>query len=162
MVEPPYTIEWYLDEDGKDAVRDWIEGLTPYQRRTIGIAMFEILQHEGASVVESEFGTHLGQGLFEFRVRQGPDEIIKRSRRPEAARSLMDKLRATVAAETQRKSTAENVLLRVFFHAHGDRLILLLGGYDKGRDPSKKRQQSEIDAARMRLTEWKQSGRSAG
>jgi phage-related protein len=50
----------------------------------------------------------------------------------------------------------EDLLLRVFCHAHGDRLILLLGGYDKGDDPSPKRQQSEIAEARRRLRHWRQ------
>jgi hypothetical protein len=72
--ESPYTLEWYLDEKGRDVVRAWIlDDLTPWQRRAIGVAMFEILQHEGEKVVESEFGKHLGEGLYEFRVRQGPE-----------------------------------------------------------------------------------------
>ena len=40
-------------------------------------------------------------------------------------------------------------------HAHGDRLILLLGGYDKGQDPSGRRQNQEIAVARARLEEWR-------
>lgn len=48
----------------------------------------------------------------------------------------------------------EELLFRVFCHAHGDRLILLLGGYDKGKDPSPGRQVAEIEAARQRLTAW--------
>jgi len=47
------------------------------------------------------------------------------------------------------------ILLRVFCHAHGNRLILLLGGYDKEADPSDKRQDKEIKLARKRLTEYK-------
>jgi hypothetical protein len=39
-------------------------------------------------------------------------------------------------------------------HAHGQRLILLLAGYDKGEQPSPRRQQAEIDLARTRLAEW--------
>jgi hypothetical protein len=42
----------------------------------------------------------------------------------------------------------------VFCHAYGDRVILLLGGYDKGRDPSSRRQEREIALARSRLTDW--------
>lgn len=49
---------------------------------------------------------------------------------------------------------SEALLFRVFCHAHGDRLILLLGAYDKGRDPSDKRQAREIGAARKRLADW--------
>jgi len=53
----------------------------------------------------------------------------------------------------------ERILLRVFCHAHGDRLILLLGGYDKGADPSAKRQQREITEARRRLSDYRRRHR---
>lgn len=157
--DPPYTIEWYIDENDRDVVRDWIDDLTPLQRRAIGVAMYEILQHEGEKVVESEFGKHLGQGLYEFRVRQGPEEILKRSKRL-AGDSLFEKLRESVSDAQRRKADAERILLRVFFHPHGDKLLLLVGAYDKGRHPSKKHQQAAIEAARKRLAEWKRSGRS--
>lgn len=44
-----------------------------------------------------------------------------------------------------------DILLRVFCHAYGDRIVLLLGGYDKGSDPKQKRQNREIGTARKRL-----------
>src|SRR5665647_1071608 len=47
----------------------------------------------------------------------------------------------------------ESALLRVFCHATGDRVILLLGGYDKGKDPARRRQDHEIEVARRRLAE---------
>lgn len=47
------------------------------------------------------------------------------------------------------------IVLRVFFHAFGDRRILILHGYDKGEDPSSKRQQREISKARMRLRDFR-------
>jgi phage-related protein len=49
----------------------------------------------------------------------------------------------------------EGLLVRVFCHAYGNRVILLLGAYDKGRDPSARRQAQEIEVARARLAEWK-------
>lgn len=48
----------------------------------------------------------------------------------------------------------DDLLFRVFCHAFGDQLVLLLSGYDKGEDPSKKRQNHEIAEARKRLTAW--------
>lgn len=48
----------------------------------------------------------------------------------------------------------QGLLVRIFCHAHGERLILLLGGYDKGKDPSERRQNREITQARSRLGEW--------
>ena len=73
-------------------------------------------------------GRQLGQGLFEFRVDRTvkPDDEI-----------------------------AEKLVLRVFCHAYGDRKILVLHGYDKGKSPSSRRQQREIEVARSRLAAWR-------
>jgi phage-related protein len=49
----------------------------------------------------------------------------------------------------------EDLLVRVFCHAYGNRVILLLGAYHKGRDPSPRRQAREIEVARARLEQWK-------
>jgi putative component of toxin-antitoxin plasmid stabilization module len=86
--------------------------------------MRHILQEEGVDVCGTPFGRQLGEGMFEFRLRDA------------------------------------NHLLRVFCHAHGERLILLLGGYDKARDTSKRRQNAEIAQARSRLRAWKQRQRA--
>jgi hypothetical protein len=48
------------------------------------------------------------------------------------------------------------MVLRVFCHAHGAKLILLVGGYDKGEHPAPRRQAAEIALARKRLKEWRQ------
>lgn len=50
---------------------------------------------------------------------------------------------------------SESILLRVFVAFHGNQVVLLLDGYDKGSDPSPKRQQREIAAARKLLADWK-------
>ena len=52
-----------------------------------------------------------------------------------------------------------SVLLRVFCHAYGAKVVLLLGGYNKGSDPSQKRQRGEILTARKRLREWRERRR---
>lgn len=49
------------------------------------------------------------------------------------------------------------MLLRVFCHAHGRRIVLLLAGYDKGEDPSPKRQNTEIKLATKRLQRWREN-----
>lgn len=51
------------------------------------------------------------------------------------------------------------VLLRVFVHFYGSRVVLLLGGYDKGIDPKARRQQREIAQARRLLTQFKEGQR---
>ena len=52
-----------------------------------------------------------------------------------------------------------DLLLRAFCHAYGDKVILLLAAYDKGEDPSAKRQNEEIELARRRLSDWQQRRR---
>lgn len=58
-----------------------------------------------------------------------------------------------------RSDAPEVVLLRVFVHFHGAKLILLIGGYDKGRDPSERQQQREIREARRILTQFQERQR---
>lgn len=132
-----FTLEFYADEHGDQPVLRWLrDELTPTQRRAIGVALREILEAEGIGVCRGAYGKQLGDGLFEFRLRHDAGEILRslgKTARPEPG--------------------GERILLRVFCHAHGDRLVLLLGGYDKGADPSKRRQQREIAEARRRLAE---------
>jgi hypothetical protein len=134
-----FTLEFYEDELGREPVLDWLHRLTPRKRRAIGVAMFEILQHQGPLVVGTNFGKGLGAGIFEFRLEQDAAQVLARKgrrARPEAAASL-------------------KILLRVFCHAHGARIILLLGGYDKGERPSARHQQARIELARTRLRDSK-------
>src|SRR5256885_16352822 len=102
-----YTLEFFQDEHGGEPVLDWLRRLTPSKRRAIGVAMFEILQYEGPHVVGTNFGKGLGGGIFEFRLDQDAAQVLARKgkrARPEAG-------------ETK-------ILLRVFCHAHGDRIVL--------------------------------------
>jgi len=43
----------------------------------------------------------------------------------------------------------------VFCHAYGDRVVLLLGGYDKLRQSKKKEQARQILIARQRLADFR-------
>lgn len=52
-------------------------------------------------------------------------------------------------------ASSTRVLLRLFVHFHGQKIILILHGYDKGRDDSPRRQNKEIQEARKRLRSWK-------
>jgi hypothetical protein len=100
--------------------------------------MFEILQYEGPNVVGTNFGKGLGGGLFEFRLDQDAAQVLARKGK-----------RARPEGESAK------ILLRVFCHAHGDRIVLLLGGYDKGERPSARHQQAQIELARTRLKAWR-------
>jgi hypothetical protein len=96
------------------------------------------LEVEGVGVCRTGYGKQLGDGLFEFRLRHDAAEILR-----------------SVGKAAREEPSGGRLLLRVFCHAHGDRLVLLLGGYDKGEDPSKRRQQREIAEVRSRLTDYR-------
>ncbi len=108
----------------------WIkQDLSPTKRRALGMAMNEVLQRHGVQVVgERSWGRQLGEGLFEFRI----DRTVKAN-----------------------DEITEKIVLRVFCHAFGDRKVLVLHGYDKGKSPASQRQQREIELARSRLTAWR-------
>jgi hypothetical protein len=128
-----YRLEFYEDERGDAPVRRWLrEELTLAKRQALGYAMQIVLQRLGVAVCGTEFGKQLGGGLFEFRLRN----------------DLRDRVPS---------GEAGRFLFRVFCHAHGDRLILLLAAYDKGEDPSPRRQDAEIALARARLRDWQRS-----
>jgi hypothetical protein len=48
-------------------------------------------------------------------------------------------------------------LLRLFVHFHGNKVVLLLHGYDKGGNDSPRQQNKEIQEARKRLAAWRAS-----
>jgi hypothetical protein len=147
VANPPYTLEWYEDEDGNKPVLRWLrEELTPQKRRAMGTAMNEILQHLGPEVVQGNFGDTLGGGLFEFRLDQDVRQILARKQKKPRKKDLKE---------------SGKILLRVFCHAHGQRIILLLGGYDKGRHTSHAYQQQQIAIARGRLADWRARQRAS-
>jgi len=89
----------------------------------------------------SQWGKQLGEGLFEFRIRHSAAEIEHMF---------------TGASSSRQAAKRENVLLRVFYHAYGTKVVLLLNGDDEAGDPSDKRQQRVITLARRRLVEFKE------
>jgi putative component of toxin-antitoxin plasmid stabilization module len=139
LPEALYTLEFYEDEHGDEPVLRWLRSLTPRKRRAIGVAMYEILQHEGPRVVGTNFGKMIGGGIFEFRLDQTATEVL--ARKGKRARPEMD--------------APAKILLRVFCHAHGNRIVLLLAGYDKGERPSRRHQQAQIALAKQRLRAWR-------
>ena len=136
-----FTLEFYKSPDGDEPARRWMQKrLSAPQRRALDAALRLILAVHGIGVCGSTYGRHVGRGLFEFRLDE--DEAI-----------LLHKWSQASAASRPAKST-DRILLRVFCHAYGDRVVLLLGGYDKGADPGRRRQQREIARARARLDDF--------
>jgi hypothetical protein len=140
-----WTVEFYRDEKGREPVREWADKtLSPQKRAAFRAALRYVLIPRGTEIVGSEYGKALGGGLYELRLRWTADEI-----------------RSNVAGlppeEVGRRP--ERILLRVFFCTSGQKLILLLSGYDKGKDPSARRQQKEITRARKLLTAHREAQR---
>ena len=139
MTPGDWDIEFYADEDGREPCREWMEDLSSIKRKAIEEAIDVVLTKRGLAVVETEYGRALGQGLYEFRLRWTAAEVRQKAGR--------------VSDDAAAKS--EKILLRVFFCTAGRKIILLLSGYDKGRDDSERRQQREIAKARKLLARYR-------
>jgi putative component of toxin-antitoxin plasmid stabilization module len=138
-----WSVEFYADQDGHEPCREWLDGLSEPKRDALLTALEHVLARLGPDVCESEWGKPLGTGLYEFRVRHTAEETA-----------------AMFAGEPRGGTRGQAIVLRVFFHPYGKRVILLLGGYDKGKEPSQRRQQREIETARSRLVEFSRTQRS--
>lgn len=138
---PPlgYEIEFFRRADGAEPVRRFLDALSEDKRNALVAALTFVLARQGLEVCRSEWGKQLGGGLAEFRLRHDEREVS-------AGHGPTD-----IALP---ESSPEKILLRVFFHAHGNRLILLLSGYDKGARSNARHQQREIERARGYLKEW--------
>ena len=140
----PYKLEFFEDDDGSKPVLRWIKhDLSPTKRVALGGAMREILEAQGVGVCKTEWGTQLGGGVFEFRLRTTGSQVIGKG-----------------WASSDKADASEQILLRVMCHAHGQAIILLLAGYDKGKEPSARRQNQEIALARQRLAKHRQRRRA--
>ena len=97
---PNFELEFFVEDDGRPVVRDWLRSLSLTKKQVLGSAMSHVLQRLGVGVCGTEFGKQLGQGLFEFRLRQKPGDVQN--------------------LKGAKKLPPEEILMRVFCHAHGD------------------------------------------
>jgi hypothetical protein len=108
-------VHWTFEAHEDFDLPSFLKSLTGTQRLTLSVFLTAVSEYEALTEAPRSWIKPLGEGLFEFRIRD-----------PE-------------------------LLLRLFFTYRRGHIILLLAGYDKGEDPSNKRQQREIDIARKRL-----------
>lgn len=134
-----WTVEMYTDPRGHCPIGRWLDSLPVPKFAAIDAAIHHRLERQGLDLAGGSWLKPLKLGLYEFRVRSTAAEI---------ARMYGD-------AGHVPPEDSESILLRVFVTFYGNRVVLLLDGYDKGVDPSPKRQQREIASARKLLTEWK-------
>jgi len=140
---PQWTVEY--DTDG-DFAR-FVARLGDYERAVLVAAIEKVLSRYGLDICQSEWGRPLKGGLYEFRIRR-------------SLRTILNEY-GSEASPSVRVLPDRPVLLRVFCTFYGSRVVLLLGGYDKKKDPSERRQAREIKRARRALHEWS-STRSRG
>lgn len=142
-VRPAYRIEFYEDAHGHRPVEQWLAAdLDRSVGAAVGLALNHILQKHGPDVCKTRYGKALGGGLFEFRLDESVDELL-------ADLGLRKKTKLS-------RAPPGRMLFRVFFHPYGNKILLLLSAYDKGRADGKREQQSHIAIARRRLKDWEQ------
>lgn len=131
-----WTVEYYVTASGTTPVLDWLKKL-PEAKRAAWLAFVDFaLVPMGKDIQQSGYVKPLGEGLFELRIDHDAAELAQ--------------VFGAEASETAVR--AEGILLRVFCTFHGDKIVLLLSGLDKGADP--KAQPRAIRAARKLLGEW--------
>jgi len=141
MPPRPYRLAFYLDARGDSPVERWLEELDPVAAYALGSAMDGLLQQSGPllCVLRPQYASSLGGGLYEFRFQDLTEDLLRQLGK-KARRSLLE--------------SPQKVLFRVFFHPHGDKVLLLLGGYDKAKHSSSTYQNAQIQIARKRLADW--------
>lgn len=131
--------ESFTAEDGAVPFERFVNSLSDFKFMALDAAIERVLSVRGLDLVRTEWLKALGRGLCEFRVRHDADEI----------------LHMFGGDPPQVAAPAEKVLLRVFVHFYGDKVVLLIDGYDKGEDPKQRRQQQKIAEARRLLAQFR-------
>lgn len=138
-----WTVEVWEDRNGRSPFTKWYEKLDDYDQAVVDVAITKVLEPMGMDIAGTEWGKPLGGGLYEFRIRVPLSTLVNRGEAEEDE-------------ENPPPWKDRKVLMRIFCTFHGDRIILLFQGYDKGKDSSEKRQQREIQKARKHLRAWKE------
>lgn len=123
----------------EDQYEKFFWSLPEYEQAVLSAALETVLEVHGIDICSTSWGKPLGGGLYEFRVQKSLDAIYADAGLP---------------LPTGLVGTDRKVLIRVFCTFHGNKVVLLLNGYDKKKDPSEKRQNREIARARKQLKKW--------
>ena len=113
-----WTLEVFATDSGDEPFTRFMDDLSDAAAVALDAALNHVLAVRGMDLAKSEWLKPLGQGLHEFRVRHTADEI----------RHMFADEQPGVAPDP------ESILLRVFVHFHGQKVVLLLSGYDKQDD----------------------------
>lgn len=138
--------QWNITVYEQGHFEKFFRDLDEIDQAIVGAAIEHVLKPLGTEICSTEWGKNLKKGLYEFRIRRDLATILREFGPPDAADSVPSKHR-------NRK-----LVIRVYCTFHGDRAILLLGGYDKMRKGAGRQEQKEIMRARKALQEWKNNG----
>lgn len=128
------------------AYNTFAKSLNPYSQVALDVAVKEILGRKGHDVCESKkLGKSLKRGLYEFKIGKSLSVICN-----ELGIPIPDGL-----------GDGKDLCLRVFFSVEGEKIVVLLAGYDKGRSSGTKKQDTEISKARSLLAEHKEEEKRA-
>ncbi len=126
---------WRIEYSG-ERVERFLRRLPEHDRAVTVAAIEQVLGRLGIDICASDWGKALGRGLYEFRIDRAPPGAAIGSAGP------------------------RRVLVRVFCAFRSERVVVLLGGYDKLRHGSSRYQQKEIAAARGELARWTENTRT--
>lgn len=133
---------WQIEILNEGNFARFFKRLDEAERAVVDAAIQHVLVPLGIDICASEWGKSLGQGLYELRIRHNLETILREHGSPESVESLPNRWRK------------KRILIRIYCTFYGDRVVLLLGGYNKLRAPSQKQEQKEIKAARATLASW--------
>lgn len=115
----PWTLEPFVADDGSVAFGGFMSDLSEgaIDALDLAVELELVLTVRGIDLVSTEWLKPLGGGLHEFRIRHEASEVAH-----------------MFGGSPEPGPKRHRVLLRVFVHFHGDRVVLLLGGYE-GKGP---------------------------
>jgi hypothetical protein len=135
MAAPENSPQWDIVLPDASGFSKFVKSLSPAKQRTLEVSIDKILLVHGTDLIDGDLIKTLGGGVYEYRVG------------PNTTRMMNKALESAVVPH-------QKIALRVFLSFERNRVIVLLGSYDKGAHDSKSKQQSEIKKARRILGAW--------
>ena len=116
-----------------------LKSLGPDDTSTVDVAIRNLLTVDPYDLLATDWLKKISPELWEFRIGKTTTAVFSK-----------------IGLAPPEGFRPGKILVRVFCSFQRGRVSLLLSAYDKGRDPSPKRQQREIEKARRILATWKQ------
>ena len=141
------TRQWKIEiYDGGNFSR-FFDRIGDAERAVVQAAIEHVLGQKGIDICAGEWGKNLGHGLYELRIRRNLETLLREYGPPDALHRV------------PKGWLKKRILVRIYCTFYGDKIVLLLGGFNKLRHPSPKQEQKEIKAARAALNHWRMERR---